>query len=74
MRSKIKSHLRRAYYPFKESTLAQIRETAQGLRDKLSLALEVGHMEKLNDLGDQTEAMAVSLTSLQKSTSTIDIT
>ena len=36
---KLQSHYRRALYPFKESTLAKLRETVSELRDNLILAV-----------------------------------
>ena len=38
---KLKAHLQRALYPFKESTLMKLREVTSELQDQLSLALNV---------------------------------
>ena len=68
IRSKIKSHLRRLYYPFKESTLAKLRDSVQDIRDDLVPALAVLQVERLGDLEKETRNMTISLASTQKGT------
>lgn len=41
---KVKSHYLRALYPFKESTLAKLREIVSDLKGNLSLAVGVAHL------------------------------
>jgi hypothetical protein len=45
LRQKTWSELQRLYYPFKESTLAKIREIVTDLREHLSLAVQVLHLD-----------------------------
>ena len=66
IRSKIKSHMRRLYYPFKESTLAKLRDSAQDVRDDLVPALAVLQVEKLSGLEERTKNVIKSLASMQK--------
>lgn len=66
IRAKIKSHMRRLYYPFRESTLAKLRESVQDIRDDLVPALGVLQLEKLNGLEEETKNMTLSLASMQK--------
>ena len=42
--AKMRLKLQRALYPFKESTLAKLKEVSNGLLDNLRLALEVLHL------------------------------
>ena len=65
IRSKIKSHLRRLYYPFKESTLAKLRDWVQDVRDDLVPALAVLQVEQLSGLEKETMNMTISLASTQ---------
>jgi hypothetical protein len=48
--SKIQSHGRRAFYPFRESTLSKLREIVADLRDDLTLALQVLQMQAQDSL------------------------
>ena len=41
---RLRAHVRRAKYPFKESTLAKLRQICQDLKDDLVLAMEVLQM------------------------------
>ena len=66
IRSKIKSHMRRLYYPFKESTLAKLRDSVQDVRDDLVPALAVLQMEKLSSLEEGTKNVTISLASMHK--------
>ena len=64
--SKIKSHMRRLYYPFKESTLSKLRDSVQDVRDDLVPALSVLQLEQLSGLEEETNNVAISLESMQK--------
>ena len=66
IRSKIKSHLRRLYYPFKESTLAKLRDSVQDVRDDLVPALAVLQVEQFSGLEKETRNMRISLATTQK--------
>ena len=66
IRSKIKSHMRRLYYPFKESTLAKLRDSVHDVRDDLVPALAVLQVEKLSGLEEGTKNVTISLGSMQK--------
>ena len=66
MRSKIKSHMRRLYYPFKESTLAKLRDSVQDVRDDLVPALAILQVEQLSGLKEETNKMTISLASMQQ--------
>ena len=66
VRAKVKSQLRRLYYPFKESTLANLREIIQDVRDDLLLALQVLQVEKLSGLAEKTDNIAIAFASVQK--------
>lgn len=65
LREKAENQFRKALYPFKESTLAKLRETVSELRNNLSLALHVLQIplgttavQKLNEL--QTDVTALN--------------
>ena len=66
IRSKIKSHMRRLYYPFKESTLAKLRDSVQDVRDDLVPALAILQVEQLTGLEEGTKNVTISLASMQK--------
>ena len=66
IRSKIKSQWRRLYYPFKESTLAKLRDSVQDIRDDLIPALAVLQVEKLSGLEEETNNVTISLASMHK--------
>ena len=66
IRSKIKSHMRRLYYPFKESTLAKLRDSVQDVRDDLVPALAILQVEQLSGLKEETNKMTISLASMQQ--------
>ena len=66
IRSKIKSHMRRLYYPFKESTLAKLRDSVQDVRDELVPALGVLQVEQLSGLEQEARNTTISLASMQK--------
>ena len=44
IREKIQKHIHRALYPFKEKTLAKLREIVAELRDNLSLSIGILHL------------------------------
>ena len=44
LRDKVRAQARRVLYPFKESTLAKLRELISELRDNLTLALNIMQM------------------------------
>ena len=66
IRSKIKSHMRRLYYPFKESTLAKLRDSVQDVRDELVPALSVLQLDHFSSLEEETKNIRISLASMQK--------
>ena len=66
VRTKIKSHMRRLYYPFRESTLAKLRDLIQDIRDNLVAALGILQVEKLSSIEDETKNIVISLASIQK--------
>ena len=66
IRAKIRSHLRRLYYPFKEGTLAKLRGSVQDIRDDLVPALEVLQVKQLSDLAAETRNLTTSFASMQK--------
>ena len=66
IRSKSKSHMRRLYYPFKESTLAKLRDSVQDVRDDLVPALAVLQVEQLSGLEEETNNVTISLASMHK--------
>ena len=66
IRSKIKSHMRRLYYPFRESTLAKLRDSVLDVRDDLVPALAVLQVEQLSGLEEETNNVTISLASIQK--------
>lgn len=66
LRSRIKSNMRRLYYPFKESTLAKLRDSVQDVRDDLVPTLAVLQLEQLSRLEEETSEVTVSLTSMQQ--------
>lgn len=66
IRAKIKSHMRRLYYPFKESNLAKLRDSVQDIRDDLVPALEILQVEKLSGIEEETKTITISLESIQK--------
>ena len=66
IRSKIKSHMRRLYYPFKESTLSKLRDSVQDVRDELVPALSVLQLEHLSSLEEETKNVGISLATMQK--------
>ena len=76
-RDKAKAQFRRTLYPFKESTLAKLRELSSETRDNLNLALNVlqvdasaASMSKLDSLGLQAANISVNVDFLtQQSTS-----
>ncbi|KAL9121680.1 MAG: hypothetical protein Q9187_001757 [Circinaria calcarea] len=45
LEARVRAHVRRALYPFKESTLMKLRETISDLRDNLSLAVNILHID-----------------------------
>ena len=76
---RVKSHLRRLYYPFKEGTLANLRDTVKNARSNLLPALAVLQLDKSIDveLGTKdTKASLAShldkLTSLEKGTQDVN--
>lgn len=73
IRAKIKSHMRRRYYPFKQSTLAKLRVSLQDVRDDLVPALGILRLEKLNGLEEETKNLTVSLASMQKGSSNLNL-
>lgn len=69
---KAKAGLRRALFPFKESTLAKLREVCSELRDDLALALDAlqidvsaSSLEMLNFLGQQLKDLSVDVIALK---------
>ena len=66
IRSKIKSHMRRLYYPFKESTLAKLRDSVQDVRDELAPVLSVLQLERFSSLEEETKKVEISLSNMQK--------
>lgn len=76
-RNKAKAQFRRTLYPFKESTLAKLRELSSETRDNLSLALNllqidasVASLRGLDSLGRQTAIVSANVDFLtQQSTS-----
>lgn len=76
-KGKAKAQFQRTLYPFKESTLAKLRELSSETRDNLSLALHLLQIDasatslrKLNLLGQQAAEVSANVDSLtQQSTS-----
>ena len=63
IRAKFNSHLRRLQYPFKEDTLAKLRQSVQDVRDSLVPALGILQIKKLSSIEEQTRNMTISLAS-----------
>ena len=70
---KAKASFRRALFPFKESTLAKLRETCNDMRDDLTLALNMVHidvsatsLDKLDILGHQLGSLAINIDRLRE--------
>ena len=79
-KGKAKAQFRRTTYPFKESTLAKLRELSYETRDNLSLALDLLQIDasatslrKLDFLGQQAAAVSANVDLLtQQSTSILE--
>ena len=70
-KDKAKAQFRRTLYPFKESTLAKLRELSSEARDNLSLVLNLlqidasaASLKKLDFLGQQTASVSESVESI----------
>ncbi|CAD6576467.1 MAG: hypothetical protein ASARMPREDX12_007895 [Alectoria sarmentosa] len=77
-RDKAKAQLWRALYPFKESTLAKLRELCNEARDNLSLALDLlqidasaAALQKLDLLGQQAADVSANVDFLKQQSTTI---
>lgn len=63
----------KALLPFKESTLAKLRDTVQDIRDNLVPTLGVLQLEKFNGLEEETKSLTLSLASMNKGRSNFSL-
>ena len=66
LRNKLKTQARRLYYPFKESTLAKLREYVFEVKEVLDLAMSTLQLERLDVIIDSVESSKELLQSIQK--------
>ncbi len=77
-RDRAKAQLRRTLYPFKESTLAKLRELTSKTRDNLDLALDLlqidasaASLRRLDSLGQQAANMSANIDILKHQSTSI---
>ena len=66
LRNKLKTQARRLYYPFKESTLAKLREHVFEIKEVLDLTLNTSQLERLDNVADAMEHSNRNIQSIQK--------